>query len=59
MPALLITGDTAPARLREARNSGVPLLHKPVAPAQLYRVLADIAATLAPDGAENNSGENV
>ncbi|MYM90289.1 hypothetical protein GTP91_24340, partial [Rugamonas sp. FT82W] len=44
---------------REARNSGVPLLHKPVAPAQLYRVLAGIAAAPAPDGAENNSGENV
>lgn len=59
LPALLITGDTAPARLREARDSGVPLLHKPVAPAQLYRVLADIAAAPEADWAENNSGENV
>ncbi|WP_051077439.1 ATP-binding response regulator [Janthinobacterium sp. HH01] len=50
LPALLITGDTAPARLREARNSGVPLLHKPVAPAQLYQVLVDIAANNAGDG---------
>ena len=47
LPALLITGDTAPVRLREARNSGVPLLHKPVAPAQLHRELARIAAALA------------
>ncbi len=39
IPALLITGDTAPERLREARYSGVPLLHKPVSPAQLYREL--------------------
>lgn len=36
LPALLITGDTAPGRLREARASGVPLLHKPVSPAQLH-----------------------
>ncbi|MGJ7491718.1 ATP-binding response regulator [Variovorax sp. ZT4R33] len=39
LPALLITGDTAPQRLREARATGVPLLHKPVLPAQLYHGL--------------------
>ena len=39
LPALLITGDTAPQRLREARASGVPLLHKPVLPAQLHHGL--------------------
>ncbi|UVE18068.1 hybrid sensor histidine kinase/response regulator [Pseudomonas sp. LS44] len=41
VPALIITGDTAPERLREARTSGVPLLHKPVSPAQLYRALVN------------------
>ena len=39
LPAVLITGDTAPQRLREARAVGVPLLHKPVSPAQLFRGL--------------------
>jgi CheY-like chemotaxis protein/anti-sigma regulatory factor (Ser/Thr protein kinase) len=39
VPALIITGDTAPQRLREAHHTGVPLLHKPVSPAQLYRAL--------------------
>ncbi len=39
LPALLITGDTAPQRLRDARASGVPLLHKPVLPEQLYNAL--------------------
>lgn len=39
LPALLITGDTAPQRLREARATGVPLLHKPVSPNQLYHGL--------------------
>jgi CheY-like chemotaxis protein len=44
LPALLITGDTAPERLREARASGVPLLHKPVSPSLLYRRLASVPA---------------
>jgi two-component system, sensor histidine kinase len=35
IPALLITGDSAPERLRESLASGVPLLHKPVMPLQL------------------------
>jgi len=42
LPALLITGDTAPLRLREALASGVPLLHKPVSPALLYRRLTSV-----------------
>lgn len=45
LPALLITGDTAPERLREAQNSGVPLLHKPVSASQLYRKLAVLSTT--------------
>jgi len=44
LPALLITGDTAPDRLREAQASGVPLLHKPVSPSLLYRRLVNILA---------------
>lgn len=35
LPALMITGDTAPVRLREALASSVPLLHKPVQGQQL------------------------
>lgn len=42
IPALLITGDTAPERLREAQASGIPLLHKPVSPSQLYRQSVEI-----------------
>lgn len=41
LPALLITGDTAPDRLREAQASGVPLLHKPVSPIQLHHGLVN------------------
>lgn len=42
LPAILITGDTAPERLRDAKISGVPLLHKPVLPNELYRKLVDV-----------------
>lgn len=42
LPALLITGDTAPQRLREARATGVPLLHKPVLPSQLHRAMSAV-----------------
>lgn len=39
IPALLITGDTAPERLQEAVASGLELLHKPVAADELRAAL--------------------
>ncbi len=42
IPALIITGDTAPDRLREAHSSGIPLLHKPLSPAELCRSMTQI-----------------
>jgi CheY-like chemotaxis protein len=42
LPAILITGDTAPERLREALVSGIPLLHKPVSPSQLNQSLVEL-----------------
>ncbi|SEA66324.1 Signal transduction histidine kinase [Thiothrix caldifontis] len=39
IPAMLITGDTSEERLREARASGLYLLHKPVAPSRLRTVM--------------------
>lgn len=39
---LVITGDTDPARLREANASGYPLLHKPVVPAKLRSRLLNL-----------------
>ena len=30
IPAVLLTGDTAPDRLLEAKSSGLPILHKPI-----------------------------
>ncbi|MFA7243497.1 MAG: ATP-binding protein [Sulfuricellaceae bacterium] len=37
VPAILVSGDTLPARLREANASGFQLLHKPVDPDELNR----------------------
>jgi CheY-like chemotaxis protein len=39
IPALIITGDTAPERLREAHAGGHILMHKPVAPGRLRSFL--------------------
>ena len=47
LPAALITGDTSPERLREARESGIPLLHKPVQPARLRALLEHLVAAPA------------
>ncbi len=39
IPASLVSGDTAPERLAEARQCGLTLLHKPVRPAKLRALL--------------------
>jgi signal transduction histidine kinase/CheY-like chemotaxis protein len=45
IPAFLISGDTAPERLREARQSGHRLLHKPVSPMKLRAMLSELLRT--------------
>src|SRR5439155_23417234 len=42
IPAFLISGDTSPESLREARASGHHLLHKPVRPMVLQDMLSQI-----------------
>lgn len=37
IPALMITGDTAPENLQTLNESGLPVIHKPVAPQILYK----------------------
>ena len=39
IPAFLISGDTAPERLRDASENGFHLLHKPVPPMRLRAVV--------------------
>ena len=44
IPAILITADTGPERLREAVDSGLLLLHKPVTQSQLYEAITKALA---------------
>ena len=50
IPAFVITGDTAPERLREASTGGFYLLHKPVSPAALRATLNHLLRQLEPTG---------
>jgi CheY-like chemotaxis protein len=43
LPAALITGDSAPERLRDAHAAGVRLLHKPVRPDTLAAAIYELA----------------
>lgn len=42
VPALLITGDTGPEQLREAEESGLHVLHKPLNPSRLRSLIANL-----------------
>jgi len=55
IPAFLISGDTAPARLQEASASGCHLLHKPVPPITLRAMVSQLIKT---EGGVNGSGED-
>jgi len=45
IPAIIITGDTAPTRLREAKTSGFPILHKPIRPELLLAKVQESLST--------------
>jgi len=46
VPAIIVTGDTAPARIREAHDSGFLLLHKPVEPERLKVCINSLAESV-------------
>jgi len=48
IPAFAMSGDTAPERLREARESGHHLLHKPVQPITLRAMVSQFLNKRAP-----------
>lgn len=39
IPAVIVTGDTAPQRIKDAEESGFQILHKPVAGGKLRALL--------------------
>ena len=55
VPAVVVTGDTSPERLKEVKLTGLELLHKPVAIEELCRVLE----RLLPDGVATPPGADV
>ena len=46
VPAVIVTGDTSPERLKEARRTDLELLHKPVSSEELCRVLERLLPTV-------------
>ncbi|MCK4707509.1 MAG: response regulator, partial [Gammaproteobacteria bacterium] len=42
IPSIIITGDTAPDRIKEAEDSGYKILHKPVSPNELRSQLSKL-----------------
>ncbi len=44
IPALLLTGDTAPETIQAINDSGLPVLHKPLKPAKLRAFLSHLLA---------------
>src|ERR1700684_556627 len=42
IPAILLTGDTAPARLKAASESGVVVLHKPIDEGALHGAICGL-----------------
>ncbi len=47
IPAIILTGDTAPERLRQAQASGHGLLHKPVQPVALRQMIDEVLSCTA------------
>jgi len=58
IPAFLISGDTAPERLRKASASGYYLLHKPVLPMTLRSVVGQLLKAHAESAGETAALRN-
>jgi len=44
VPAILVTGDTSPERLKEVSHAGITILHKPVSPSELHELIQKLFA---------------
>jgi CheY-like chemotaxis protein len=54
VPAIIITGDTSPERLKQVSESGFHLMHKPVTPDALHQAL--ISMNIAPSSSGRGLG---
>jgi signal transduction histidine kinase/CheY-like chemotaxis protein len=52
IPAFLVSGDTSPERLQQARAQGYTLLHKPVSPMTLRSLAVKLGGPRSDDGAK-------
>jgi len=48
LPAVIITGDTSPERLKEVASTGLQVLHKPVGPDDMLRLLRELIPDRTP-----------
>ncbi len=55
LPVILVTGDTAPARIREAFTAGHVLLHKPVDPNRLHACMIEVMLSARPRAASRQA----
>ncbi len=53
IPAVLITGDTGPERIREIEASGLAVLHKPLQEDELRACLSTLATPAPASGLQN------
>ena len=58
IPAMLITGDTAPDRLKEALDSGFLLLHKPVPRGKLRAAIGNLMSAVPADALEAEASDD-
>ncbi len=59
LPALLMTGETAPERLRESQEAGIPVVHKPVMPQALLREISRIMRDRSGSDFDDEHGRSV
>jgi hypothetical protein len=57
IPAMLITGDTAPDRLAEAQASGLLLLHKPVSNGRLRAAIVNLVGQARSDVSDKQEAD--
>ncbi|MGV2184798.1 hybrid sensor histidine kinase/response regulator [Rhizobium rhizogenes] len=55
LPAIILTGDTSPARLRQVTESGHLLLHKPVDAEQMQQAITELCSPRPLDSREGSS----
>lgn len=53
IPAIIVTGDTDPDRIRQASASGYIILHKPVEPVRLQKAIQKLIRVIQPEIAES------